>query len=352
MTQTWTFTNTATVTLTPVVFPYILTIEAYNEAGEKVKIIAQTMVNSNDITDFQTLVTDPSGTTLAAGQVFDPAAGPLVLRFTGIWTPSTLGAAYVDFPWDGKNQNAQDVSQGIYYIKISVTDAYGHVETNIQEIQLLKSAGLVRVSIYNAAGELVRRIEDPNVPSANVGLDVPDVVQVGGGATATIKVSDTQSVIWDGKNATGETVESGIYEVQLEAQKGNAFEIIESKTINVLELKGASMLTDPADPKLFPKVYPNPLVVDGSAANQAVTIEWYSSAAGGVIVKIYNIAGELIRQFDANMANKSVQWNLTSNGGNSVSGGTYVVLLQAKSADGRTETRYTKFSVIRKLQGD
>ena len=40
-------TPTPTVTLTPVPFPYVLKIEAYNEAGERVKLICEVKISEN-----------------------------------------------------------------------------------------------------------------------------------------------------------------------------------------------------------------------------------------------------------------------------------------------------------------
>jgi flagellar hook assembly protein FlgD len=320
-------------------------IAAYNEAGELVKFIGSGMVSGNDVTGYEAIV---NGRQVDA---FDPADGAVDFRFTGIWTPSNPLGAYVDFTWDGKNQNAQDIGPGMYYIKTSITDAFGHVDTEIKELQVLKSEQYVRVSIYNTAGELVRRIEDTTVPNTDVSLGVDDVIYVGQGTSAPIKISGTQTINWDGKNATGRTVESGVYEVVLEVQKSNGYQVMITKTITVLEQKGDTILSEPGNPNAFPKAYPNPLFIDaGKKPLQAITIEWYSTAQGEVIIKIYNIAGELVRLARADMAVKMVTLDAETSGGESISSGLYVVLLQANAQDGRKETKITKFTVIKKYQ--
>jgi flagellar hook assembly protein FlgD len=321
-----------------------LTIEAYNEAGEKVRLITSTGASS-DTLNVDTMANSKSGNVFVP---LDPVTGKggLVLRFTGMWTPGQTGGAYSDFAWDGYSDSGQALSQGIYYIKISVTDEFGHVNTEIKEVQLLRPEQYVRVNIYNSAGELVRRLEDPNVTGTSLNLNVEDPVYVGNGNLTSIKLGNGSTLSWDGKNSEGMTVSTGVYEIQVEVKTANGFTTVATKTVSVLNGQSGSILLDPANKKAFPKAYPNPDVAGGSPSD-IMTFAWFASAPGAITVRIYNIAGEMVRQISGDLSLQTLTWDLRVVSGEYASTGLYVAVFDASARDGRREHAATKLSIIR-----
>jgi len=324
-------------------FPYILIITAYNEAGEQVKLIVSTNINKSPM-GFDTYVNGNPG------DVFSPTdpGGDLDIKFAGIWTPDQMNVPAVDFAWNGLNDNGQEINQGIYFIKVSVQDEYGHVDTIIKEVQLVKTQQYTRISIYNAAGEVVSRIEAPSGGGTIIDLSgLDDVLYVGTGAPIPLKYGNGgQTANWDGKNLEGKTVSNGTYEVVVEVKEAGGYKSVAAKTVTVLGEQGASVFADPSG-KLYPKIYPNPLVTDGSVLNTAAVIDWYIAAPGEITVKIYNVAGELVRRMDGDLNLKPMTWDLKEQNGQEVSSGLFIIVLQAKVKDGRRETIATKLAVIK-----
>jgi flagellar hook assembly protein FlgD len=323
-----------TPTNTPLTYPYNLVIEAYNEAGEKVKLIAQEVI-STQVKDFETMV----GNTLTG--VFNPAEADLNLRFPGIWTGGTINVPYVDFAWDGTNANGQNASQGVYYIKVLVTDEYGHTDTIIKEVQLLRTEEYVRVSIYNSAGELVRRMQQDTVPGTQISLEVDDVFHVNSDTSnsTTIKLGGAGTMQWDGKNSLGSIVDSGIYEVSVELKDKSGFTVYSTKTITVLNETSGPVIS-------ALKAYPNPVVI-GSSSSPAMRVQWTSAATGKVVIRFYNTAGELVSRLDTKIENLFVDWGMTTPGGANLAPGFYAAVIEAVSDMGITERVMIKLAIIR-----
>ena len=340
LTVTFTFTSTLTITPsptpTPVFFPYLLIIEAYNEAGEKVRVISETMINK------------PISDIGISSDVFNPADGPLVLSFPGIWTPDQMGedVKRINFEWDGKNENGQKINQGIYYIKFSVVDPYGHTETIIKDVTLIRTDEYLRLNIYNTAGELVARIEKTEAVSDLLDINlIKDIIYINYGQKFDFNIGGSNFISWDGKTGQGKIIDNGIYEIQVEIRTKNGFNKIASKTVTIFVLEGDKVLSDTNNPNLFPKVYPNPVFVETEEAEQI--IEWYKAYPGEIKIKIYNISGELVNEIKGDLNNKYIKWNLKTKNGIPVSSGIYIMVLYAKKITGKTEIKIVKSSVIR-----
>jgi flagellar hook assembly protein FlgD len=321
-------------------------VEAYNEAGERVKLITSANISAN-INGFETYVNGEKN------NVFNPneadGKGDLYLRFPGIITPEQNALTYVEFAWDGTNESGQEINQGVYFIKVSIQDEYGHTETTIKEVQLIKTEEYTRISIYNGAGEIVSLIETPLASGSIIDLTgLDDVLYVGTGGTVPIKYGSAgQALNWDGKNLDGQTVSNGIYEIVVEVKTATGYETMASKTVTVLSEEGAPMLVDSTG-KLFPKIYPNPLITNSTTP--PAVIDWFLAVPGEITVRIYNVAGELVRKLEGDLNAKPMTWDLREQNGQAVSSGLFIIVMQAKADDGRRETAVTKFVVIR--QGD
>lgn len=312
----------------------MFTLEAYNAAGEKVKIIAQEVINT-DVTGFDTMV----GNTVTS--IFNPTESGLVLRFPEIWTAYQVGGAYVDFTWDGTNENGQSAGQGIYYIKATVTDNYGHMNTTIKEVQLLRSEKYVRISIYSSSGELVRRIEQGYVPGTEVTLDTPDVIYISGANNAIdIKLGAAGTVQWDGKNSLGVLVNSGIYEVSMELKESTGFTLRSSKTVTVLNENQGPAVSGV-------KIYPNPVVAyedDG----KTIRVAWTAAGTGKITIRIYNVAAELVAKIEARIEDLFADWDMTAADGARLSAGFYVAEVEAVTTGGKVERYAAKLALIRR----
>ncbi len=325
--------------MTPVSFPYILSIEAYNEAGEKVRIITQSSI-AGDVGDIAMLM---NGVTTTA---FNPDTGSLELRIKGIQTPDQYGGGAdqtSSFIWNGYSDSGQEVTPGLYYIKISTTDTYGHVNTHIETIQVLKLDQTARINIYNSAGELVRRLETPNVSGTSISLAVDDVIQVGKNAPPiNLQYAAGASIPWDGLNSSGRTVDSGIYEIQVELNTAQGFKIMASKTVTILNAGSGGIVQEQ-------KIYPNPVFITDGATTGYATIKWLTAATGEADISIYNIAGELIKGINTSITAgiTGIQWDLTTNGGSRVAGGTYVVVINIRKDTGEHEIKKLKMAVVK-----
>jgi flagellar hook assembly protein FlgD len=271
--------------------------------------------------------------------VFDPTTQKLDINFPNLQTPGQLGANMTSvFAWDGKNDNGQVINNGEYYAKISVTNQFGIEETRMEEVQVIQSADYVRVSIYNSAGELVQRIEQPKGTTSPISLGMEDVNVLGkDGGKINITYAPGQTISWDGRNAQGRLVDSGLYEVHVEDKAEGSYVIEASKTITIINQTGVILGEI--------KALPNPVRLDDGTPRM-VKITWSGRDNGSVSLKIYNEAGELIREIGSKLMDGQAIWNLSTNSGSPVSGGLYICIMDAKKDSGENEKKRIKIAVI------
>ena len=311
-------------------------IEAFNSAGEVVKLIGEMPVSAQ----VGQVFTYVNG---VLGDTFDPNDGSLQISLEGIYTigqPDTV--LVTNLYWDGSNDGGQTVAQGLYYIKFTVSNGYGQVETTVKEINILTAEEYVKLKIYNSAGELVRTIESSNIPGTSISLGVSDVVLVGKGSSdVQVEYAPGQVIIWDGNNSDGRTVDSGVYEMKVEISTSDGYKVVASKSVTVLNAGKAGVISEE-------KVYPNPLVIAGGAIGKA-TIAWTPTGTGRMTISIYNTAGELIRKTETGLLPSVFEWDLKTVSGQPVTSGIYVVVLQAKKDTGETDNKILKLSVTKKF---
>jgi flagellar hook assembly protein FlgD len=317
----------------------LLTISAYNEAGELVKVIASSPVSAQ-FTGAYMMV---SGTVV---DLFDPSDGALTLSLPNLDGPGQ-NSGTMTFAWNGTTNANQVVAPGNYYIKFSTTDTYGHVDTKIEDIQVLYIQEYVQVNIYNSAGELVRRLQTPYNGTSVVSLGVDDVLQVGKDMTdINIGYAPGGNIEWDGKNNAGEIVSSGTYEMQVVIQTDQGTRIVASKTVVVLNASVSGIITNI-------KIKPNPIVVTDSAS-KSVVFQWAASGNGTAVIRIYNQTGELVKTINATLADgvAGITWDLTTSGGNDASSGVYICAIRANQDTGEAETKIIKMAIINKVKED
>jgi len=317
-------------------YPYVLVLEVYNEAGEKVKTLADTGVAG----DMSEVLLMASGKEAYA---FNASSGPLTVFFPGLDANSQAGG--VSFAWDGRADNGQNAGQGVYHIKATVTDSYGHVNTKVMNVQLLRVEEYARLSVYNTAGELVARVENASAGTGDRSLEMPDVIYTGyGAAPQAIKYSEFDTLVWDGRNLEGRLVMSGTYEVVLEIKAADGYSMAAVKTISVLCLGG------PPVPGEI-KAYPNPVYADNESSLK-VTIAWENTQPGRGTVRIYSLAGELVRKLDFDTASGKAVWDLKTSAGNTASSGLYLANVTLRMENGGQGSRTVKIMVINRFDTD
>ena len=316
-------------------------IAVYNEAGEQVKIITETTI-TNMLTN---VVLTQSGTGVNA---FNPVQGPLTITIPGVSAPDSKGNSVIDpqFNWSGTNDNGQTVANGTYYIRVTVTDANGQSSTISKSVTVLSSEQYVQVNIYNSAGELVQRMQDNINVTFNAQLAVDNTLLYGNGGQTTYPINfgpdPTDVFNWDGTNSSGRMVDNGVYTVQMIVKNADGYTYIQTKQVTVLNNGFNEMLGEV-------KIIPNPCVVN-DAPGAGVNITWSNVWQGFVKVKIYNVAAELVRSYEADPSQQKITWDLHTPGGQTVSNGMYICVIEATNTTGGREVKFEKIGVIMKFK--
>jgi flagellar hook assembly protein FlgD len=333
-THTPTWTATPTWTDTPIIYPYLLVLEVYNEAGEKVNTITDDTLILFPANDFMMMVNGKEST------VFNPGEGNLTIRVLDTVSPDHANNGYIDFEWNGKNQNGQSIEEGIYYVKVTTKDPFGSMNAVIKGVQLIRIEEYIRISIYNSAGEIVYRTEIPKTSNNMLNLKVEDTYYVGKENKFDIYYAENKMVQWDGRNSLGKLVSTGTYEINVELRTGEGLTLVTGKKVTILNIAQDRVIDDL-------KIYPNPCVVEPKKF-QKIYITWTSASTGKISAKVYNIAGELIVRLNGNIEAGYLDWDLRTAGGAKVSGGYYIILIEAMNKEGRYEKTILKFVILRK----
>ncbi|MCX8094160.1 MAG: hypothetical protein N3E50_08350 [Candidatus Goldbacteria bacterium] len=336
-TSTWTptWTPTPTWTDTPIIYPYMLVLEIYNAAGEKVNTVTEDTMILFPANDFMMMVNGKEST------VFNPGDGNLTIRVLNTVSLGHMNEGYVDFEWNGKNQNGQSIEAGIYYVKVTTKDPYGSMNAVIKGVQLIRIEEYIRISIYNSAGEYVYRTEIPRTNIDTINLKVEDTYCIGNNnGKLDIYYADGKMIQWDGRNSLGKLVSTGSYEVSVELRTNEGFTIVSSKKVTILNAENEKILNDL-------KIFPNPCIV-APKKEQKIYITWKSLSVGKITAKVYNIAGELIVRLTGNIEDGYLDWDLRTHSGAKVSGGYYIILIEVQNKEGRYEKIITKFVILRR----
>jgi hypothetical protein len=93
-------------------------------------------------------------------------------------------------------------------------------------------------------------------------------------------------------------------------------------------------------------IWPDPFTAASGTDN--IIFNWSTLAAGetgDVIIRMYNIAGELVKEARTTIQAGSYTWNLRALTNEHMSRGVYICVLYAKNSQGYTETKVTKFAI-------
>jgi len=317
-----------------------MSIGVYNEAGELVRSITVTTTSSEPL---GVGLYDSNGNT--TNVIVPGTPGALSIAVPGIETPGSQNKNQtVSFQWDGTNNAGQDVANGVYYIQETTTDTFGHTEIITKPVTAINAANYAQINIYNSAGEIVQSIAAPYDGSSEISLNLisntgnNSVFVVGNGnQPMTITYTASNFITWNGTDTQGNYVSSGVYEVQLVVKTEQGLKVVASKTITILNQPNNSILNGL-------KSYPNPYVGDGTTPQ--LMIAWTPGTQGAIRIKIYNIAGELVRTLTGDLNLGYVNWDLRATGGQKVSSGTYICVAEGVDNNNDTKVKIIKMSAI------
>jgi hypothetical protein len=247
------------------------------------------------------------------------------------------------------------VTNGSYFIKISSTNPFGVTSTVSQTVSVNLSPSILTALVFNSAGEVVKHITESDILAmiGGSGLNVADfnVSQVkisssvivpnysGSGAAnsvLTITLASGQSFTWNGMGDNGVILPNGTYFLEIQSAKqgtqGN------QEITRVVNIEGAT------NPINGVELWPNPVYV-GKNPQAQFRINTDAVQATSTDVKIYTLAGELVKPILYNQPGdpSTILWNL--NGG-TLASGTYIAVVELNSANGTIGHKVLKVMVI------
>ena len=241
-------------------------------------------------------------------------------------------------PWLGVDGQGNALANGGYLIQLESVDSLGVVTAVIKSVTILKSGAQMTVRVYNEAGELIweELTTDGVVPEMGRVSLSSELLDPGPNAAASaaevrILLGDTHEVVWTGRDLNGSIVANGEYIIEVRVL-AEGEEIVVTRTVTVLHGE-LTVLTGI-------NAWPNPVIGEDSMR--------ISTRGGDTIalrVKIYNLAGELLRTLNA--PGDSVEWDLHAGARTQVADGVYIALVEALDASGVRDTRTVRIVVLR-----
>lgn len=314
-------------------------------------VFTLTVVNAGDGTAFNVVLLDTlpgllgfvSGTaTPGADSGWDPATGPPERLRWSVGTLAPGASSSVRFTARGADPGGGD--------QLVLNSAIAHYTTStglarppaedfvvvrvrageppVNDIRLI-------VEIFDSTGRLVAVLNDEMV-AAVVALrslaEGRSDVRVRTGGFVPVELTSGKVLKWDTRDLDGVPVSSGFYTVRVTS-------VLSDGRANVCSATFAlSRLQD--DVIVSANVVPNP----------SREVAWLvcSLASPGVVVevKVYNVAGELVRSEAMGPGMRSCRWDLRNSAGLRVANGLYVVVLDAwDPATGAREKTMLKLAV-------
>ena len=270
---------------------------------------------------------------------FTLSNGGAVTSLNGLDNAVTLyGANGPVTSWNGLNSSGTPVSNGVYYIKIDNVDPTGNVKTITQAVSVNRALEQVTVKIYNESGEVVRTLysfmDDPgNNLLSNAQLS-SSAIQPGSTTNGQLGIllSNGVTLIWDGRDDSGQVVTGGQYFVEIHATDGKGGETVITHQVAVLANRGSSNA-----------VWASPNVTDGSIP---VTFYVNATTPQNFSMDVYTTAGERVKTA-LTLVPGSVPPQAVWNAGGLASG-LYIAVVNARdAATGNLTVRKTLKVVIR-----
>jgi hypothetical protein len=193
--------------------PFSIDLEIFNSAGEQVRVI----VASGRIRDYP-----------LDWLILDPTALPEEGK------PAQIRAGGQVFEFDGKNGQGQALAGGAYYARLRIRDAFGKVTSFSGGLNVIQSGSSASLCVSNSAGEFVRCLPityaSGAVPQGEGRLSGSAILPGNSSKLAW----DNASASWDGKDAQGRAVKSGIYTLSFRIE-GSGGTKVKSWQVQVLE---------------------------------------------------------------------------------------------------------------------
>ncbi|HXB97374.1 MAG TPA: hypothetical protein VNZ54_04930, partial [bacterium] len=193
----------------------------------------------------------------------------------------------------------QWVSNGVYYLKVSVTDQFGNVTTVTQAVDVIGGRGLNTLEIFNSAGELVREFDLQGLsstaqnmslaggPNAVASSTNPVTGAVTGGVNLILALANgwTQTLFWDGLGNGGSPLQSGVYLLELVRTQPGQDPVVKALSVNLIESKDASAQAMAASAVLGP----NPVV-----KGEGFKVRYASNGRNWALGRLYSEDGQLV----------------------------------------------------------
>lgn len=301
---------------------FVVHLAVYNSSGEEVKDLGSFEMGNNisDFTVVNGVITTDSGTA----------------QF--IYNNMTLGT------WDATNPNGTKVTNGTYMVKIDSTDPFGVTTTVTHSVSVIIGRNTLEVAVYNEAGEAVKHFSEAELLNMVAGaggsllaadFDVgkaklsstviaPSYSSSSGSDQAvTITLGSGRSFVWDGRGDNGNILTSGHYFLEIKSIMQNQPDQQMVMSIKV-QNSGANAI-------LGVVLAPNPINLTQTTQAKFI-VNLTSGQVSGTEVKLYTVAGELIKSLYSVPGNPSlVKWDLSQS---NLSSGTYLAVVEMQSANG------------------
>jgi flagellar hook assembly protein FlgD len=255
--------------------PYHLAIGIYNSAGEMVRSLFSGSVQAIPAQ------LQLSGDTMMAGGAISLGLGGAAWTGQGSLT------------WNGTNDNGQAVGGGVYTWKIDAIQPDGTVVVTSQSLEVLPSAQTTTLQVFNSAGELViaHTLSGLKAQAQGVVLGSNTLLAAtlaDGSPAASLNVKDANGTgsslwAWDGRNAQGQLVSSGVYTIVLTRSSVGQSTQVDVKSFTVLKGPDLSL----SGGAVLPAQNPVP-------AGQAVGLRFSPAPGCLVTAELYDVAGEKV----------------------------------------------------------
>jgi flagellar hook assembly protein FlgD len=244
--------------------------------------------------------------------------------------------------WDGTNQQNVAVGNGTYYIKVSIVDTYGFSHTIVKEVTLLTNDISAKLEIYNSAGEVVKRIDIEGLTTTgSTKLDVTpsgnQAFSPGDGDSSNSNAVFTymgKNITWDGTNDGGMIVGNGVYRAVVVRTDANGYTTVAEAYITVLH-NAFEVIANV-------KIIPNPINVNKTGI---LTIKYDAMSGAKITVKIYDLAGELVRELHDYDNASMVTWDVRDD--THTAHGLYVAVIYGETKNGMSKAVIAKFTIIK-----
>jgi uncharacterized repeat protein (TIGR01451 family) len=316
-------TSCANVTVTG---NYTVRIGVYNEAGELVKqiLIQQYSQPINSITlESSNTITSLHG-----------ANSVINIYYEG----------YEIGTWDGTTTSGSPALNGIYHIKVDNVDSLGVVKTTTLQAVVSRTLYTLAVLIYNEAGEVIRHlytyVDDPGLNNVTSMKLSTNIIVPSSGSPSTgmpgdlsITLNNGMAVTWDGKTDNGSYVSTGQYFVEIHSQDGQGGgETVLTQEVSVLATNrqvGTGQIT--ASPNIL-----------NTSNGYLTTFTSDSSLNLTLTVKIYTVAGELVKFIPGDPGSNKAVWD-----GSTVASGLYIAEIESNyMTGGLARIQTTKIVVV------